>query len=153
FALPHVLRRLKGLLGPGWTDEGGPAPRGSGATRVAATKAARDDRGTVRYFRHDSLLTGWEIKSELPGRLRLRNPILFRKKALCHAIDRELTSVLGIDRFSTNPITASVLVHFDPGRLSQAQVIEILDAALAGAEPPSAPDRPDLHLPICTASI
>jgi Cu2+-exporting ATPase len=152
FALPDVIRRLKGLLGPGWTGDSGPTPRGAGTMRVAASKAARD-RGTVRYYRHDAIVTPWEIKSDLPGRLRLGNPILFRKRALCHGIERELTGVLGIDRFSTNPITASVLVHFDPKRLSRAQVIEILDSALAGAAPPPSPDQPDLHLPICTASI
>jgi Cu2+-exporting ATPase len=44
-------------------------------------------------------------------------------------------------------------VHFDPRQLNRLQLIEILDAALAVAEAPPAPDRPDLHLPICTASI
>ena len=32
-------------------------------------------------------------------------------------------------------------------------MIEILDAALAGAEQPATPDELDLHLPICTASL
>jgi Cu2+-exporting ATPase len=97
FALPDVLRRLTGWLGQGWTGDGVPAPRGAEATRFAPSRAARDDRGTIRYHRHDALVTGWEVKSELPGRLRLSHPILFRKKALCHAIERELTGVLGID--------------------------------------------------------
>ena len=32
-------------------------------------------------------------------------------------------------------------------------MIEILDAALAGAEQPAEPDKLDMHLPICTASL
>ena len=145
FALPYVLRRLEAILGRGRD--------GTEPTRIASSQAARDDRGTVRYFRHDAVVTGWEVKSEIPGRLRLRNPILFRKSPLCHAIERELTGVLGIERFSTNALTASVLVHFDPSQLTRTEVIGILDAALAEAQRPPAPDQPELHLPICTASI
>jgi Cu2+-exporting ATPase len=33
------------------------------------------------------------------------------------------------------------------------QVIEILDTALTALEPPAQPDIPELHLPICTASL
>ncbi len=84
--LTHVLRRLEGTLGRGWAGEDGPAPRD-----VASSQPVRDGRETVRYYRHDSLVTAWEVKSDLPGRLRLKNPVLFRKSALCHAIERELT--------------------------------------------------------------
>jgi len=122
-------------------------------TRVTSSTTARDDQGTVRYYRHDSLVTGWQTKSELAGRLRLKNPVLFRKSALCRAIERELTGVLGVDRFSTNSITCTVLVHYDPKQLTKTQVIEILDATLTGAERPATLDQPDLHLPICTASL
>lgn len=148
--LPYVLRRLQGLL-KGRDHVSHPAE--AGTTRFAPAKSARDDRGNVRYHRHDSLVTGWQVKSEVPGRIRLSNPILFRKKALCQAIERELTGVAAIDRFSTNAITCSVLVHFDPMRLTRNRIIEILDAALAEAQQPSSPDQPELHLPICTASI
>ena len=61
--------------------------------------------------------------------------------------------MLGIDRFSTSSTTAAVLVHFDAKQLTRSQVIEIVDAALASAENPPSPDQPDLHLPICTASL
>ena len=75
------------------------------------------------------------MKSDRPGRLRVRHQILFRKKALCQAIERELTGVLGVNRFSTNSIAASVLVHYDPNQMTPMQVIEILDGALARHEP------------------
>ncbi len=121
--------------------------------RVAPAKAARDDRGTIRYHRYDSLVTGWEIRSEVPGRLRLKNPVLSRRIALCQAIERELVGVLGVDRYSTNSITCTVLVHYDTRQLSRNQVIEILDAALMDAEQPAGRDLLDIHLPVCTASI
>jgi Cu2+-exporting ATPase len=153
FSLPDVLRRLKTLLDRGRVGTSARARAGTELKRVASSKVARDERGTVRYYRHHSVVTGWEIKSEQPGRLRLRNRVLFRKSALCEAIERELTSVLGVDRFSTNSLTSVVVVHFDPRQLSRTQLIEILDAALAGANQPSVLDKLDLHLPICTASI
>jgi hypothetical protein len=107
----------------------------------------------VRYFRCDGLVTGWRVCSDRPGRLRVKNPALFRKSPLCHAIERELMGVLGIDHFSTNAITCTVKVDYDPRHLSATQVVEILDAALAGAESPAGLDKLDLHLPICTASL
>ncbi len=153
FSLRDVASRLKGLLDAAWSGAGPQVQDGAKITRVVSAKLARDDRGTVRYFRHGSLVTGWEIRSQLPGRLRLRNEVLFRKSALCKTIERELTGVLGIDQFSTNANSSSVLVHYDGKRLTPAQVIDVLDSALANAEQPAAPDVPDLHLPICTASI
>jgi Cu2+-exporting ATPase len=98
-------------------------------------------------------VTGWEIKDEQPGRLRLKNPILYRKRDLCQAIERELMSVLGIDKYKTGSLTCMVQVDYDPRQLSKAQVIEILDAALANAEHPTNLDKLDLHLPICTAAL
>ena len=127
--------------------------RSTDVTQVVLGASAGDKQSTVRFYLHESLVTNWQIKSELPGRLRLKNPILFRKSELCQAIERELMGVLGIDRFSTNSITCTVLVHYDPRQLTRTQVIEILDAALAGAEQPSGSDDLDMHLPICTASL
>ena len=114
----------------------------------------RDSRERVRDDRHDSIVTGWQIRVEQPGYLKLRNPVLFRKKSLCNAIDNgELTGVLGIDRFSANSLTCIVKIEYDTGRVPPVQAIETLDAVLAGAENPAALDKLDLHLPICTASI
>jgi Cu2+-exporting ATPase len=118
---------------------------------VASSAAARDKE--VTYYRHESLITGWEIKRDHPGRLRLRNPVLYRKAELCQAIERELVSVLGIDQYKTSSLTCSVQIDYDPRQLSKLQVIEILDSVLAGAEHPNGFDRLDLHLPLCTASL
>lgn len=122
---------------------------------AAAPKAAtaRDHRGVVRYFRHDGFISGWEVVAERPGRMKLKNRVLHRKMELCQAIERELMSVLGIDKYKTNPLWSSVSVDYDPRRLSKQQVIEILDSALAAAEHPQKLDALDFHLPLCTASL
>jgi hypothetical protein len=123
-----------------------------GVTFTSVTPV-RDAKGEIRYFRHGTIVTQWEIKHELPGRLRLRNPVIHRKAELCQAIERELMGVLGIDYYKTNPLTSMVLVQYDRRQLTRDQIIEILEGALANAEHPTHKDKPDLHLPLCTASV
>jgi Cu2+-exporting ATPase len=140
---------------------GSPAPAaghaspGGGENGVSITKVTpvRSENGRVRYFRYGSVVTNWEVKHEIPGRLRLKNPALHRKSDLCHAIERELMSVLGVESYKTNPLTATVLVNYNPKELTRDQIIEIVDAALHSAEHPPHKDQPDLHLPLCTVSI
>ena len=164
--LNDVVNRISGFLDPG-RGKNGEATTGengqSGRPRFAnpSTTASRSPRsrrsatlrGSVRFFRYGSVVTDWEIKHELPGRLRLKNPTIHRKAELCQAIERELMSVLGVDSYKTNPLTSSVLVKYDPHALTRDQVIEIIDGALAAAEHPEKKDKPDLHLPICTISM
>ena len=120
---------------------------------IAEAVTARDRRGAVRYYRYDSVVTGWQIKHESPGRLKLKNPVLHRKNDLCQSIERELMSVLGIDKYATSAFFSTVTVDYDPSQLKRSQVFEILDGALQHAEHPSKLDKLDLHLPICTASL
>jgi Heavy metal associated domain 2 len=120
---------------------------------ITLVTPVRDAKGEIRYFRHGTIVTHWEIKHELPGRLRLKNPVIHRKAELCQAIERELMAVLGIDYFKTSPLTSTVLVQYDRKQLSRDQIIEILETALAHAENPVQKDKLDLHLPLCTASV
>ncbi len=62
-------------------------------------------------------------------------------------------SVLGVDRFKTHSLRCTVQVHFDPRRLSSANIIEIVDSALAAAENQEVLDKLDLDLAVCSASI
>ena len=120
---------------------------------IPSVTPVRDAQGEIRYFRYGTIVTHWEIKHALPGRLRLKNPVIHRKAELCHAIERELMGVLGIDLFKTNSLTSTVLVQYDRRQLSKDQIIEILESALAHAEQPAQKDRLDLHLPLCSASV
>ncbi len=72
---------------------------------IPGAAMARDGKGVVRYHRLDAVVTGWEIKIDRPGRLKLKNPVLYRKNELCQAIERELMSVLGVDKYKTSSIT------------------------------------------------
>ena len=120
---------------------------------ITEVTPVRNEKGQIRFFRYGSVITNWEIKHEIPGRLRIKNPMIHRKSDLCQAIERELMSVLGVDSYKTNPLTATVLVKYDPKELTRDQIIEIIDAALATADHPPSKDKPDLHLPLCTVSV
>jgi heavy metal translocating P-type ATPase len=131
--------------------------RRSETSRAAATITSitppPNSIGDIRYFRYGTVVTRWEVTHELPGRLRLKNQIIYRNAELCQAIERELMSVLGIAYFKTNSLTRGVLVQYDQEQLSREQIIETLDSALVNAGHPSGMDKLDLHLPLCTASV
>ncbi len=120
---------------------------------IADPKSARDRKGVLRYYRQDEVVTGWRVLREQPGRLKLKNPVLYRKRELCQAVERELMGILGVDRFKTNPLTSTLTIDYEPRLLSKAQIFEILDGILTSAEHPTKLDKLDLHLPICTASV
>ena len=120
---------------------------------ISTITPARDGNGEIRYFRHGTIVTHWEIQHELPGRVRLKNPLIHRKGELCKAIERELTGVLGIDYFKTSTLTSTVLIQYDDEQLTRNQIIEILETAMASAEHPAQKDKVDLHLPLCTALV
>ncbi len=90
----------------------------------------------LRAFRRAPLGAGWLVRHESPGRLRLQNERLHRRREVCQAIERELMSVLGIDNYKTGATTGTVLVLYNTRQLNPAQVVEILDSALAQAEAP-----------------
>src|SRR5207302_474988 len=91
---------------------------------------------------HGALIATWEIRHALPGRIRAYHPAAHRRKQICTAIDFEAAGVPGILSCHGNPTTGTVLVHYEPTRLRQEQVIEILDAALELVEVPDARDVP-----------
>ena len=62
-------------------------------------------------------------------------------------------SVLGVDRYTTHSLRCTVQIDYDPRRLSVAQLVEILDAALVQAERQTELDKLDLDLAICTVSL
>ena len=120
---------------------------------VSPSITARDQHGVVRYRRYAGRVTGWHVERERMGSIRLNNPVLHRKRPLCDAIERELMSVLGVNRYDTDSLKCRVDIEFDPRQLNTSQLVEILDSALAAAEHPAGLDKIDRSLTICTASL
>ena len=128
-------------------------PGGESGVEVPSARTARDRHGSVRYHRYGQRVTGWQVVSERIGTIKLKNPVLYRRAVLCEAIERELMSVLGIDRYDTSSRDCCAKIEYDPRQLSPVQIIEILDGALTNTEPPDRLDPLDLDLAICTASL
>ena len=120
---------------------------------VTPVIAARDRHGVVHYHRNGHLVTGWRVVAEKAGSIKLSNPVLYRKSVLCDAIERELMSVLGVDRYKTHSLRCTVQIDYDPRRLTRLQLIEILDSALVQAEQQAELDKLDLDLTICSISL
>jgi hypothetical protein len=73
----------------------------------------------------------------LPGRLRVRATVIKRAPALATAAEHALRQERGILDVTANPVTASILIHYDPERTSSefilARLAELGFAATAPA--------------------
>lgn len=152
-----ILSRLAGLLRieatPG--HQADMPMEGDGAAPAARLPASMSHgrRRIMRYERHGDIVSGWCVVRERIGHVKVQNPVIHRRGEVAEAIERELMSVLGIDKFSTNTFFSTVSIDYDPRQLSRAQVVAILDGVLAGAPLSGKLDKLDLDLAVCTASL
>ena len=128
------------------------APLNGQLTLIFPPILRESNKNGVRVYRHGSILSTWAVKHETEGRIRFQNAALHRKRELCQAIERELMSVSGVDRYHTNELTASVLVYYDKRQIQKHQIIEILDDVLQKSESVGR-TRADLDFPLATASV
>lgn len=106
----------------------------------------------IRLSRFGARLSTWVVRSHVLGRVRLFNPALLRRRELGQVIEREFMNTLGIDRYTTNELSGTVLVHYDPKAVRLGQIVELLDRAVVTAgDVPVSPV--DLDLPIASASV
>jgi hypothetical protein len=83
-----------------------------------------------------------EILHHIPGRIRVCIPRIKGHPHLCRNIKDVAASVEGIHSVETNPVTGSVLVHYDRHDSEMARrlgrVLERLDTLLEAADPEAA---------------
>jgi len=103
--------------------------------------------------RYGKLLSTWQIKHELPGRIRFKNPALYRKKDLCLAIERELMSTLGVNNYETDSLTCTVLIDYNERQINKHKIVELLDIVLDKAEHSQKNDDYDTDFPIATTTL
>jgi heavy metal translocating P-type ATPase len=102
--------------------------------------------------RYGSRISTWGIKHESEGRIRFHNAAVYRKRELCQAIERELMSLPGVDRYQTNDLSATVLIYYNDRQIHKDQLIDILDEVLHKSE--NIGESPtDLDFPLATASL
>ena len=79
----------------------------------------------------------------LPGRVRMRVPLLHDRPTLAEAIAAAVGSVEGVSEVEVRAYTGSVLCTYDPARVGEAGVVRAVRdaAASAGAEANAAAER------------
>jgi len=65
---------------------------------------------------------------EVVGRLRVKHPVLKGDQIRCEEVQDFLARHLGVETVSANPVTGSVIVHYDP-KVAHAEGIKALLAA------------------------
>lgn len=106
----------------------------------------------VRLQRHGEVLSSWAVKHKIGGRIRFENPILLRRLALRQALEAELINSFGIEKFSIQELTGTVLVHYNPRQIREDQIVGLLDAALEKTDD-FALAPIDYDLPVSAASV
>lgn len=93
------------------------------------------------------------IVSSIPGRLRLRHPLL-RRAQQSNEVAARLRSIVGVLSVEANPATGSLLLHYDSARCDRssmetqvAATARFDDAAPFGMLPPQSETRPQPQAP------
>ena len=84
----------------------------------------------VRLQSYADHISSWSVRHEIPGRIRFENPILVRRRALRQTLEAELVNTFGIDKFSVQELTGTVLIHYNPRQIRKRQIVALLDAAI-----------------------
>lgn len=83
-----------------------------------------------RFSRVEDVVTSWDVKHTLPGRLRTRHFILEQRKELIEHLEKKLLNISEFDNFSVNKASNSVLLHFNHAKMSQSQALKILEETI-----------------------
>lgn len=107
-----------------------------------------------RLSRCEKILSEWEIMHELPGRIRVRHHIFYRRMDYCRHLEKILVGVTGIDKATANSITTTIVVTFDSAKINKVQIIKILDlTVLAIKGKGKRRDALQTELPIASLSM
>src|SRR5258707_13649312 len=121
-------------------------PRGS---RIASLAARVGGRSWFRIFRRGERLSTWQVVHELPGRLRVRDPLLLGDRGLrdipevsrrdiAAQVATALRECRGVHNVTIGHRTGSVLVHFNPTLVGRDDLLALLDRPISTARGPLA---------------
>ncbi len=80
-------------------------------------------------------LPKWNITFDMPGRLRLKNPILYRNPIYCGQVENLLLNMLEVKKYKVNKLTTSVLIHYDEARVTKSELVDLLDEVIRNTKP------------------
>ena len=126
--LPRLARRITDALGR----------NGGRGLQAGSLYLGPPTEIPVRVRRYGDVLSTWEICHSVPGRFRVRHPLLRRRRRLADALLEELNGVPGVLGCRISLYTGSLVVHHEPGRLGLDELLLRCEAALHKAEAPEA---------------
>ena len=96
--------------------------------RVASLRLAESVAETaVRVTRLGDALTTWRVTQHSHNRLRFSHPALRRRRDILHRFRMEIFSIHGVQALSTNVLTASVWVNFNPDLINAEQLVNAVE--------------------------
>src|SRR5262249_34699568 len=110
--LPALVRRIAAAL-----------RTGGGIGRSSALYLGAPAGGSVHVRRHGALLSTWELRHALPGRLRLRHPCLRGRRGVIDAVLEELAALPGVLECRASFYTGSIVILHDPQRLGADELL------------------------------
>ncbi len=72
-----------------------------------------------------------------PGRIRLKAQILYRREEAKGAIEQAILGITHVESVRGNPLTGSLLIHFNSERAGIAEILDDLSAILGEIPPPT----------------
>ena len=81
----------------------------------------------IKFYRVGNVVTNWEMAHELPSRLRLRHPLLVRRKLICTQIEKVLLSIPGVENCQASNLTGSVVVNFKKEQVNKETLVRLID--------------------------
>jgi cation transport ATPase len=106
----------------------GAARRDRLARQVASLQLVEMGAETaVRVSRFGDALTTWRVAHHSRDRLRFSHPALRRRRDVLHHFRMELASIYGVEALTTNLLTSSVWVSFDPDLIEAEQIVGAIE--------------------------
>ncbi|MCX7965350.1 MAG: heavy-metal-associated domain-containing protein [Syntrophorhabdaceae bacterium] len=63
----------------------------------------------------------------IPGRLRLKSPIIKKNKVVAKEVEEMFESIKGINDVDVNLLTGSLLINYNPKMLKYNDIVELLE--------------------------
>lgn len=63
----------------------------------------------------------------VPGRLRIKSPIIKNNKNVANELKKNLSTIYGIATVDINPTTGSVLINYNPKSVRHSDIVHILE--------------------------
>lgn len=107
----------------------------------------------IRFLRYSGVVSACDIIHELPERLRIKHPAIYKRSTTARQVEKTLLKIPGIEICNVKSITSSIVVKYDRTKINRVMIIQAIEEALA-VHFTLEPDKPELKgLALATVSL